>query len=101
MKVANAFGAQLDWMVAKAIGEYKPVPVPSYSTDWAIGGPILNAMMASGKVESYMYRGVYTIEYNNETGGWVANGPTPLVAAMRCYVASKLGDEVEPPKELA
>lgn len=28
-------------------------------------------------------------------------GPTPLVAAMRCYVASKLGDEVEVPDELA
>ncbi len=29
------------------------------------------------------------------------NGPTPLIAAMRCYVASKLGDEVEIPEELA
>ena len=27
-------------------------------------------------------------------------GPTPLIAAMRCYVASKLGDEVEVPVEL-
>jgi hypothetical protein len=27
-------------------------------------------------------------------------GPTPLVAAMRCYVASKLGDEIEIPSEL-
>lgn len=27
-------------------------------------------------------------------------GPTPLIAAMRCYVASKLGDEVEIPEEL-
>jgi hypothetical protein len=28
-------------------------------------------------------------------------GDTCLIAAMRCYVASKLGDEVEIPKELA
>lgn len=28
------------------------------------------------------------------------SGPTPLIAAMRCYVASKLGDEVEVPDEL-
>jgi hypothetical protein len=28
------------------------------------------------------------------------NGPTPLIAAMRCYVASKFGDEVETPEEL-
>jgi hypothetical protein len=27
-------------------------------------------------------------------------GTTPLIAAMRCYVASKLGDEVELPEEL-
>lgn len=27
-------------------------------------------------------------------------GPTPLIAAMRCFVASKLGDEVEIPEEL-
>lgn len=27
-------------------------------------------------------------------------GPTPLIAAMRCYVASKLGEEVEVPDEL-
>lgn len=27
-------------------------------------------------------------------------GPTPLIAAMRCYVASKLGEEVEIPEEL-
>jgi hypothetical protein len=29
-----------------------------------------------------------------------SEGPTPLIAAMRCYVASKLGDEVEIPSEL-
>ena len=27
-------------------------------------------------------------------------GKTKLIAAMRCYVASKLGDEVEIPEEL-
>ena len=27
-------------------------------------------------------------------------GPTPLIAAMRCYVASKLGDDVDIPEEL-
>jgi len=27
-------------------------------------------------------------------------GPTPLIAAMRCYVASKMGDEIDVPTEL-
>ena len=31
---------------------------------------------------------------------WQEHGPTPLIAAMRCYVASKLGDEVDVPDEL-
>lgn len=30
----------------------------------------------------------------------VMEGPTPLIAAMRCFVASNLGDEVEIPEEL-
>ena len=30
-----------------------------------------------------------------------ARGPTPLIAVMRCYVISKLGDEVEVPDEMA
>ncbi len=33
-------------------------------------------------------------------GGKWGMGPTPLIAAMRCYVASKLGDEVDIPEEL-
>jgi len=28
-------------------------------------------------------------------------GPTPLIAAMRCYVASKLGDDIDIPPEIA
>ena len=33
--------------------------------------------------------------------GWVYGwGTTPLIAAMRCYVASKLGDNIELPEEL-
>lgn len=35
-----------------------------------------------------------------EDGPIVKTSPTPLIAAMRCYVASKLGDEVEIPEEL-
>jgi len=32
--------------------------------------------------------------------GYDEEGFTPLIAAMRCYVASKLGDEVEIPEGL-
>jgi len=36
-----------------------------------------------------------------ERPGFSADGNTPLIAAMRCYVASKLGDEVEVPEEVS
>lgn len=37
---------------------------------------------------------------NYEVDGDAVIGPTSLIAAMRCYVASKLGDEVGIPDEL-
>jgi hypothetical protein len=33
-------------------------------------------------------------------GEFFQTGPTPLIAAMRCYCCSKLGDEVEVPEEV-
>ncbi len=36
----------------------------------------------------------------DEGGDHVRTGCSPLVAAMRCFVASKMGDEVEIPDEL-
>jgi hypothetical protein len=41
------------------------------------------------------WRASLSIDPYNKT-----DGPTPLIAAMRCYVASKLGAEIEIPKEL-
>lgn len=64
------------------------------STDWSQGGPIIEreniALYPHGD-------GTYEAEVflNPKRGA----GPTPLIAAMRCYVASKLGDEVEIPSE--
>lgn len=96
----------LNWAVAKAEGEevrlikgqletlwtengWKP------STDWAQGGPIverekIELVPQSDAMWDAMKRGQHI---PNE-------GPTPLIAAMRCYVASKLGDIVEVPREL-
>lgn len=109
--------AALDQTVAKieidrrlAAGEYvKPwvrkailagEDVPSYSGDWLFGGEIIER-------ERIELRPM--VSYGNgERRWWIAgikghnvDGDTPLAAAMRCYVARKLGDEVEIPKELA
>ena len=74
---------------ADAWHQYSP------STDWAQGGPIIEreniALYPHGD-------GTYEAEVflNPKRGA----GPTPLIAAMRCLVASKLGEEVEIPNEL-
>ena len=100
MKTSELTGAALDWAVAKAIGEYKPVPVPNYSTNWAQGGPIIEREGVS-LIRQTPDR--WVSEYSNGCDRFDharSHGPTPLSAAMRCYVASKLGDDIDVPKEL-
>ena len=70
------------------------------SINWSQGGPIIE-------------REWINVVKAHDGGCWQAaserwmlddsphTGPTPLAAAMRCYVASKLGDEVEVPDALA
>lgn len=69
------------------------------STNWEQGGPVIERVgIAISKVKAI------------KTRQWVAGlalpskapsyGPTPLVAAMRCYVTQCLGNEVKIPREL-
>jgi hypothetical protein len=114
MKTNELTGAALDWAVCEATGMLKAYTqfrsgknfLKVYgvarnkhlhpSTDWAQGGPIIE-------------RELITIQPVVRPDGWMARtqrqdsvweGPTSLIAAMRCYVASKLGDDVEIPNEL-
>ena len=73
------------------------------SESWGQGGPIIDR-------EAFNIRQITGSERSPETkvealihgnGRGYFRGPTALVAAMRCYVASKLGDDVEIPDELA
>lgn len=81
------------------------------SADWAQGGPIIEREKISvqvtfcdGKFYSWQAAG-HDLQYD-EVGDFIegsdhaCDGPTMLIAAMRCYVASKLGDEAEVPEEL-
>ena len=117
MKTSELTGAALDWAVAKC--EWYPVSVSktgylifsdpliqcgprgtqySPSTDWAQGGPIIERE----GIGTYRLNNVWSAHcpVNGSSIHACCDGPTPLIAAMRCYVASKLGDEVEVPKEL-
>lgn len=110
-------GAALDWAVAKCEGRSaaglsriadRSNLIPSdYSTDWAQGGPIIEREKmcidepncdADGRGWSAVI--VDWASKDDEENSIEGFGPTPLIAAMRCYVASKLGDTVEVPSEL-
>jgi hypothetical protein len=108
MKTNELSGTALDWAVAKAQGyglstldliydikeyaKYKP------SSDWSFGGPIIEREQMNFKwVGATDCRA--SIDWLDEDF-FEAFGPTPLIAAMRCYVASKLGAEVDVPEEL-
>jgi len=75
-------------------GALNEMPI-NYSTAWSQGGPIIERE----RIELW----------GDGDEGWIAydnlnpkqKGPTPLIAAMRCYVSSKLGEEVEVPNGLA
>jgi hypothetical protein len=112
MKTSELTGAALDWAVAKCEPddtlaayfdeetgeplchddwqdnqEFKP------SFNWAQGGSIIErekiALFLNGNDEWAATDGIKN-----------SVGDTPLIAAMRCYVASKLGDEIDLPVEM-
>jgi hypothetical protein len=67
------------------------------SIEWAQGGPIIEQERISvASIDPHWQASMPSTIYPGEQ-----DGPTPLIAAMRCYVASKLGDTVDIPQELA
>ena len=107
IKVSEATPSQINYLVAKIEGVkftleqvygLWSVMTDNYkfyepATDWAQGGPIIERE---------------GITLTHQQTQWVAQtdddvfayGPTPLIAAMRCYVVSKLGDNIDIPDEL-
>lgn len=92
MDASRLEGAELDRAVCIALGMPAQVvdamalgPNP-YSTEWNLGGPIIERERIS-------------IKYDREDGCWLAwssvpntmgeSGPTPLIAAMRAFCASR------------
>lgn len=67
------------------------------STDWGQGGPIIEREW----IDLHCVNdSLWEAECPAPGGLAMQNGPTPLIAAMRCFVASKLGDEVDVPEQL-
>ena len=105
MKTSELTGVALDWAVAMCEGIDHDTAAMNimfgddngwflaFSTDWAQGGPIIE------REEICMLAPVRGL-WRSINMGRTQYGPTPLIAAMRCYVASKLGDEVDVPELL-
>lgn len=105
IKVCKAGNRQLDYLVARIEGTL-PASMddwrqrwPRYTADWSHTGPIIERVVLS--------------LIRRPDGQWTADnfsvptrpqhlvfGPTPLIAAARCYIVSKLGETVEVPEEL-
>ena len=114
MKTSELTGAALDWAVAQCEGLIRDTQggwvrpasegLSSWryglwtpSNNWAQSGPIIERedISLAGKDPLHDYWAAMT-----QYGTHKHKGETPLIAAMRCYVASKLGEEVQLPEEL-
>ncbi len=117
IKTSEATPSQINYLVAKIEGVkftlaqvygLWSVMTDNYkfyepATDWSHGGPIIEREHIAVRFEPECHwlfappEATWLANYNG-VGEW--HGPTPLIAAMRCYVASKLGDTVDVPEEL-
>jgi len=107
IKTSVLTGAALDWAVAACEesglpggywtgaverGNFNP------STNWSQGGPIIEREKIRLDTTWNCEDGYWSARMDTVGGWWL--GDTPLIAAMRCYVTAKLGDEVEIPEDL-
>lgn len=119
VKVSKLTGSALNFAVKKARGDIGILVVRdgiwldedrhNYCGDWAQGGPIIErekiAILPDDGHRFSVWRAFcwhpsqHDLTFEDSTSHMEA-GLTPLIAAMRCFVASKLGDEVDVPQEL-
>jgi len=103
MKVSKISGGLLDCLVATCEGVsaeaarlFHNEGHYNYSCNWAQGGLIIER-----ECINLEWTGIPSADFFcTIQGEHEQSGTTPLVAAMRCYVASKLGDTVTIPTEL-
>jgi hypothetical protein len=105
MKTSELTGSALDLAVAQAwYGPEYDINVPLFddglifqpSALWQHGGPIIERECINLKENGAGWW--FAKIGDNKKDKWV-RGTAPLMAAMRCFVASKLGDEVSTPAE--
>ena len=100
-KTPHIFDADLLEMEVDSGADFDP------TTNWGLAGPIIEReKLCVGYQHQLDPAYVPLLDpaiicwARTTAGGYLKYGPTPLIAAMRCFVASKLGDEVDVPEEL-
>jgi hypothetical protein len=99
MRVDQLTGPALDWAVQQCEGQLTDI---DFAWLWEDYSPSTNWVQAGVLIE----REGLTITHQQNR--WAAQtdddlfafGPTPLIAAMRCYVESVLGAEIDVPVEV-
>lgn len=111
VKTCEMVGPALDWAVAESEdlrpyhhnGEFWVLDgktnalLPKFSTDWAIGGPLIDHYKIWISPPS-LDRNEWSSAHGNSTRDSL--GHTAMISACRAIVAAKLGDVVQVPKEL-
>ena len=106
MKTNELVGDALNRAVHTALqyeAIHKDCTAPPYSTDWAFGGPIIERegiVVDIRKEHGWVAAREFWYLQDAADHDLCSTGPTYLIAAMRCFVASQLGDEVEIPEQL-
>lgn len=109
MKTEELSGNALDWAVAMCeddktkgawtLSRFKP------STDWAAAGLIIEReriqITPRGETTDMWEAIIFDNIFMDDGSDCFQTGTTPLIAAMRCYVASKLGDKIKLPEGLS
>lgn len=79
-------------------GSYTTGPDLLFSRKWEAGGPIIERERIS--IRQWTNVPIVHAYMPHDDAPWASDGTSPLIAAMRCYVTSKLGNEVDVPEEL-
>ena len=98
MKTSTLTGKALDWAVNYAEGLNNIFTPVNYCGKWEHGGPLIERERICPCPSNTVAGSPWSA--TDLSGHITQFGPTPLIAAMRCYVASKLGDDVDVPPDL-
>lgn len=106
IETADLIGPALNWAVTclehpdwDMERTWYVCPFDEYTEEWAAAGPIIERELIhlGGSISNHEPRWFALKVKGDKPGCYKGGGTTPLVAAMRCYVASRFGDEVDVP----